>query len=363
MTLSLYIARRFLWTFLMVFGVFFGLLLLIDVIDQLRRGAGGMTISRAGYMALLNAPQNIFRILPLIMILAAIAMFLALARSSELVAVRAAGRSGLRFVLAPFAAALAVGLLAVAVLDPLVAATSKEYARLSAGRGEAGSVLSVSSDGLWMRQGDPTGQSVIRAERAAPDGSKLDGVSFYLFSPEGQALGRVEAQSAQLESGGWRLNGAKRWDMAAPNPEAAAEILPDGSRLPTDLTPQRIRDGFGDPSTIAFWDLPSYIRELEEAGFSARNYRVWMQMELALPLLLGAMVLVAAGFTMRHARFGKTGQLTLMALAAGFGLFFLRNFAQVLGDNGQIPIAAAAWSPPVAALLLSLALLLHVEDG
>ncbi len=362
MRLSLYFARRFLWTFLLVFGAFFGLLLLIDVVDQLRRGAGDMAASRAIYLALMNAPQNLYRILPLIVILSAIALFLALARSSELVAVRASGRSGLRFLLAPFAAALAVGLLAVAVLDPLVAATSKEYARM-AGSADGQSVLSVTSDGLWMRQGDDKGQSVIRAARAAPDGSRLDDVSFFLFSPEGLAIGRIEARSAELQASNWVLTGAKRWDLTVPNPEAIAEVQPDGARLPTDLTPQRIRDGFGEPSTIAFWDLPKYIRELEDAGFSARNYRVWMQMELALPLLLGAMVLVAAGFTMRHARFGKTGQLTLMALAAGFALFFLRNFAQVLGENGQIPIMAAAWSPPVAALLLSIALLLHVEDG
>jgi lipopolysaccharide export system permease protein len=48
---------------------------------------------------------------------------------------------------------------------------------------------------------------------------------------------------------------------------------------------------------------------------------------------------------------------------AGFGIFFLRNFAQVLGSNGQIPVFLAAWSAPVASVLLALGLLLHMEDG
>ena len=86
-------------------------------------------------------------------------------------------------------------------------------------------------------------------------------------------------------------------------------------------------------------------------------------MELALPMLMAAMVLVAAGFTMRHVRFGGTGKMVLYALLAGFGFFFLRNFAQALGDSGQIPVLLAAWSPPVAAVMLSLGLLLHLEDG
>ena len=86
-------------------------------------------------------------------------------------------------------------------------------------------------------------------------------------------------------------------------------------------------------------------------------------MELALPLLMTAMVLVAAGFTMRHARSGRTGTMVLLAVLAGSAIFLLRNFAQVLGENGQIPVIAAAWSPPVAALLLALSLVLHLEDG
>jgi lipopolysaccharide export system permease protein len=48
---------------------------------------------------------------------------------------------------------------------------------------------------------------------------------------------------------------------------------------------------------------------------------------------------------------------------SGFLIFFLRNFAQVLGVNGQIPVVLAAWAPPAAAVMLAVSLLLHLEDG
>ena len=86
-------------------------------------------------------------------------------------------------------------------------------------------------------------------------------------------------------------------------------------------------------------------------------------MELALPTLMAAMVLVGAGFTMRHARFGRTGSMVLMAILLGFAIFFIRNFAQILGENGQIPVLLAAWSVPLAAVFLSLGILLNLEDG
>ncbi len=365
MTLAIYIAKRFAGMVLRVFLIFFGIMMLIDIIDQLRRFSGSeIGVQGAAHLALMNVPENLYRILPLIFVMAATAMFLGLARSSELVVVRAAGRSGLRFLMTPVITALVIGAFAVAVLNPLVAATTKEYDRLWAqNAANGGSLLSVSDSGLWLRQGTDGGQTVIQALRSNGDGTELFQVTFLTFGADGVPTARTEAASAVLELGAWVLTDAKTWDLTAANPETAATRIIEGARLPSDLTPDAIRDSFGTPSSIPIWDLPGYIAGLEKAGFSARSHRVWLQMELALPLLLAAMVLVAAGFTMRHARFGKTGTMVMFAMLSGFLMFFIRNFAQVLGENGQIPIIAAAWAPPVAALMFSLGLILHLEDG
>jgi lipopolysaccharide export system permease protein len=365
MTLSLYIARRFLGSVGRVFLAFFAVLMLIDMIEQLRRFADAdIGLSGAANMALLSVPETMYRILPLIIVMGAIANFLGLARSSELVVVRAAGRSGLRFLVAPLLVSIALGFLAVALFNPLVAATSKAYDDMRSELSQGGrSVLSVADTGLWLRQGSEDGQTVIQAARSNLDGTELFGVTFLGFDQDGRPTRRVEAETAQLVAGAWQLTGTKTWDLTAPNPEQSAVRDAGPVALPSDLTPERIRDSFGTPSAIAFWNLPGYIADLERAGFSAQAYKLWYQMELALPLLMAAMVLVAAGFTMRHVRFGGTGKMVLFALLAGFGFYFLRNFAQALGDSGQIPILLAAWSPPVAAVMLSLSLLLHLEEG
>ncbi len=364
MTLDLYMARRFLRIAGQVLVAFFGMMFLIEIVEQLRRNAAeGLGLAPAARLALLSVPSSLYGVFPLIVMLGAVAMFVGLARSSELVVVRAAGRSGLRFLAAPATAALALGALAVAVLDPFVAAVSREYelahARLTRG---SESVLSVSEAGLWLRQGGAEGQTVIHAARADGDGTRLHGVTFLAYGPQGEPVRRVEAAEAVLARGAWELREARIWDLTAANPERSVQAVASAS-LPSDLTRERIREGFGAPGEIGFWDLPAYVARIEAAGFSARPHRVWMQMELAQPLMLAAMVLLAAGFCMRHARFGQTGQMVLLAVLSGFAIFFLRNFAQVLGEKGQIPVVLAAWGPPVAAALLAIGLLLHVEDG
>ncbi len=361
MTLSLYIARRFLSTFTLVFAGFFAVLFLLDMIEEVRRHPRSSVNDLAG-LALLHTPGSIYNILPLLMILAAIALFLRLARSSELVAIRATGQSALRTLAAPVLAALAVGLVAVALFNPIVAATTKRYETLS-GTGGAAAEFSVGSDGLWLRQGGADGQWVIRADASNPDGTELFDVSLRAFDTSGAPTIRIEAASAWLIKGVWTATDAKEWRfVAGGNPEADARHY-DSLVLATQLTADQIRNSVGAPATISIWDMPAFITALDRAGFSSRRHAVWFQMELAMPLLLAAMVLVGAGFTMRHTRFGQTGQLVLLALVSGIAIFFIRNFAQVLGESGQIPVLLAAWTPPVAATLLSISLLLHLEDG
>lgn len=365
MILHLYFARRFALSILVIAAVLGALILLVDIIEQARR-YGGMDVSfgQRLELTLLNIPTTINQILPLIMILATIALFVSLARSSELVVTRAAGRSAMRALVAPVTIALALGLLATAMLGPIVSATSKRYTTLSEMYQSGGSsALLISQEGLWLRQGDRAGQMVIRAARSNADASVLYDVTFIAYTPGGAPTQRIEAGSAALQDGAWSLRNAKVWPLGPDvNPEANA-TRHDLLSIPSTLTLDRIRESLGTPAGVSIWDLPAFIDQLEQAGFSARRHHVWFQVELARPLFLMGMVLVAAGFTMRHTRFGGTGMAVLAAVLLGFGLYFLRSFAQILGENGQLPIALAAWAPPVASVLLALGLLLQAEDG
>ena len=75
------------------------------------------------------------------------------------------------------------------------------------------------------------------------------------------------------------------------------------------------------------------------------------------------MVLLAATFSLRPARFGGTGALIALGVGAGFFVFFMENMLGAFGASQKIPAFLAAWTPAVVSLLLGLTALLHLEDG
>ena len=365
MILHAYFARRFASTFLLVLGIFIGVLLLIDLVEQVRRFAGdGVPFRALIGLTMLSVPQTLYTILPLITIIAALTLFLSLARTSELVVSRASGRSAIKSLYGPVAMILVFGIAAVAAYSPVVTAAAARYDRVSDSlRGVVAPALSFGDEGIWLRQTDGQGgRIVIAADALGAEETELRDVTFYRFFESGVARERIEAASARLADGEWTLRDAKRWDFSLPNPEADARTF-DIWHVPSGLSADYIADSFADPDEISLWELPGFIDDMEAAGFSAQRHRVHFHSELSSPLMLTAMMLVGAAFTMRHTRFGRTGAMVFAALATGFGLFFLRDFAQILGENGQISAVLAAWGPPVASLCLPLGLILHWEDG
>jgi len=365
-TLHFYLARKFLWRFVLVLAVFLILTIMNESRGMLIRYSGfGVGFVEALGLGLIRAPAPVYEILPLIAVIASLALFIGLARSNELVIARAAGRSAFRTLTAPLAVAFFLGILAVSVFNPIVAATQKQFLRDIEKYQNGGiSTFSVGPEGLWLRQGSDAKQTVIHARRANAGATRLFDVAFFEFSSQGQPLRRYQSAFADLSSGAWELHDGKVWNIDQPeaNPEQSAREFTQLS-LASDMTSAEILDSFGDPKLVSFWDMRSFVARLEKSGFSANTHRVFFQMELALPLTMMAMVLIGAGFTMRHTRFGRTGTMVLMSMISAFGFFALRKFAQILGANGDIPIVAAAWAPPIVAGMLAVSLLLHLEDG
>ncbi|THH38444.1 LPS export ABC transporter permease LptG [Aliishimia ponticola] len=366
MILHMYFARRFFMGFLGLTIVLYALSAVVELFELLGDFGTAPDVSFPQILGLLflRSPGLVDQILPLILLLATIMLFIGLARTSELVVTRAAGRSAIRSLIAPVVVALVIGVLAVTMLGPIIAAFSNRYAALSEGYRTGGNAaLSVSGEGLWLRQGDTNGQTVIRAARSNADGSVLYDVTFLSYAPQVGPNRRIEAASAELTDGHWVLTQAKEWNLQSGTNAEAEALRHARLELPSSLTVDRIRESLGSSSGVSIWEMQGFIAQLEHAGFSARRHQVWFQSQLSRPLFLAAMVLVGAAFTMRHTRFGGTGPAVLAAVLLGFALYFIRSFAVILGENGQLAVPLATWAVPVAANLLALGLLLHAEDG
>ena len=364
MTLHIYFALKYFKVILTTFSLISLLLILVDLIEHSRRFSYYTDFFGILHLTFLNLPKSIYQVIDLTMLISSIAFFVSMSKTSELVIVRGSGRSVYGALFSPIIVTLVFGILFLVVLNPLVAASGKTYLNVKETHisGEK-AAFSIGSEGLWLRQGNNLEQSVIRANRANHDGSILYDVTIISFAKNGSATRRLEAEKAIILNKSWHLNNVKLWPLgkglsSEKNAKISKKLI-----IPSNLTKEEIRERISDPSSVSIWDLRSHISQLKAAGFSVLRYEVLFHSELSHPLFLVAMMLIGCAFSMKNF-IGNKKSLTIMtSIILGFSLYYVKNFAQLLAEGGQLNLVAATWIPSISSILIALGLILHMEDG
>ncbi len=358
-TLLAYIARQFLTWFLGFLAALTGIILLVSTVDLLDRLANrDVPLGLVLRLALLKLPFLSQEVMPFTVLFAGMTTFWRLTRSNELVVARAAGISVWQFLLPVLAVGILIAVFTVTVLNPVASILLNRFEQVEAKYiRHQSSMLALSPSGLWLRQADDGGQSVIHAERVSQQSMTLHRVIIFRYGEGDRFINRIDADQATLLPGAWQL---QRAQSSAPGSQARRhEVL----EIPTELTPDKIKESFAAPETISFWSLPQFIELMEAAGFSALRHKLQLHRLLAVPVLFAAMILLAATFSLRPQRRGRVGLVILAGVLIGFLLYFLSNFVFALGLSAKIPVILAAWAPAGISMLLGFATLLHLEDG
>jgi lipopolysaccharide export system permease protein len=359
-TLRYYIGKRFLLMMLSAFIVCGALILLIDLIELLRQAAKYKVASTMAVIqiGLLRLPSFAELLMPFAVLVGAIGALLSLSRKSELAVMRAGGMSAWQFIRPGLTVAFVIGVLAVTVYNPLAARARAESDRLmSEVLGQDMSLLTSTSGGAWLRQDGADGPSVMTAKAVADQGLTLTGVTVFLYGKDGRFAERIDADKATLGDGLWTLQKA-----AVARPGREPEEFATYS-LSTALDRERVQDALGSVESVSIWDLPGVIEMSEKAKLPAARFRVQYQVLLSRPLLLMAMVLLAATVSLRSFRQGGIQTMVLTGMVGGIGFFLLTEVSRQLGLAGVVPATIAIWLPVLVSCMATVTVLLHQEDG
>lgn len=353
------IARVFGGVMIALVGVLASILL-IDLVEQMRTVGtrADLSLLEAVRLTLLKTPMLVEQTLPFVVLAGSMMAIIGLNRSSELVAMRAAGVSAWRF-LAPSAfVGVLLGIIAVTALNPIGARAYQEFEAQK--DEELESRVSAGQNGVWLRQGDEEGQVVIHADGVDASGTRLQGATFMFFEVQQDALRftrRIRAATAELKPGFWQLT-----DLVEATP-GGRPTRQTHLAIPTSLDATELINRFVNPATLSFWQLPAFIAEARSAGFAPTRYELKWQALLAYPLLLAAMAGLGAAFSLQLQRLGNLARWGAAGVGIGLFLFFYSQLAGAFAITQTVPASVAAWSAPLAGTFIALALVAFMEDG
>lgn len=359
-TLWIYIARQFALWFAGAVAVSAVLVILIDMMELVRRAASRpeVTMDIIAAMSLLHLPHILEIALPFAMLFASMAALWRLSRYQELTVARASGLSVWHLLLPGLAVAFMLGVAKVVAFNPLAAASLGIFEDMEVRHfNKRPNNPLLSGAGLWLKDYSGDYDLIIHGEGVDSQNRLLRGVTVFQFLERDRFNARLDAETAALVDGEWRLENVQ---IVGPGTPGSAV---DRMVLATKLDWASMVENVSNPRSMPIWKLPGFIEKIEAAGFSAAAHRVHFHNTLASPLLLCAMVVIAAGFAIRPPRRGGLFALVSMCALAGIAFYIVSQVFLRLGQSGQIPAILAAWAPTACVLMLGATWLLYTEDG
>lgn len=363
--LGRYLSKQIVVTFLLVLVTIMAIIMMFDVIEALRRISGREDVGMDYVVkyAVTRLPQTIDKVLPFVMMVAAMISFWRVSKSNEYVVIRSTGVSVWGFLTPVLLAVFLVGVINVALVNPI---SSKMYElhetiKYRFNTRNPNAVL-FSSKGLWIREASKDGKVLVIQAKSLrqEEGEMLSmrDVSILEMNQESQILRRVEGLVGELDGHNFKLLGVKVYESGKETKD-----FPEIS-YQTSIDLQRIKENFIDPDAISVWELPDTISFYESSGFSAQRHRMRYLSLIASPFLLMAMVLVAALFALKPSmRQGGVMFMIVAGITTGFVVYFSSQLVYAFGINGYIPVWFAVWAPVLVVALSGVTVLLNMEEG
>ncbi len=363
--LGRYLSKQIILTFLMVLVTIMGIIMMFDSIEALRRisGRDDTGMDYVVKYALTKLPETIDKVLPFVMMVAAMITFWKVSKSNEYVIIRSSGVSVWGFLFPILISVFIVGLINITLINPISSKMYEMHATLKYRFiTRDPSAMLFSSKGLWIREAEGKDKILVVQAKSLrqekDDMLSMRDISILEMDHNSQIIRRIEGLIGELQNQHFKIRGVQIFKSGQ-----QTETL-QTYEYQTSITPQRIKENFVDPDAISFWELPDTIQFYESSGFSASRHQMRYLALWASPFLLVAMVLVSALFSlMPSVRQGGVVFMIVVGIITGFMVYFSSQLIYAFGLNGYIPIWLAVWSPTIIVLSLGITVMLIKEEG
>ena len=332
----------------MIGAVLIGVVDLLQTLDRFLRVKPPLTVILEHFAYRL--PGELYKGLPMIVLLATVFLFLSLTRQRELDALKAAGISLYRASLPILLVAGAISVLAVTfqeTLLPDINAKSEEVDRVKI-RGQLPRHLQRQTQ-IWYRSSDTR---FFRMALLDPVGKSMEGLTVLDISRDFRLLERLDARTAQWSAEGWQVtDGVFR--RVGPQNHVTSEMF-DSRVL---AMPEHIDDFIqlqNAPDTMSFL-------ELRDGGHRVTRYLVQLYSKLSFPLVHLIMALVAIPSALVSPRTGGRAMGIGVAIVIAVGYWVVHSVALAFAQADLLPAALAAWTANIVFAGIGTALFLSAR--
>jgi lipopolysaccharide export system permease protein len=316
-------------------------------------GTGGYTVAEAAKFVALNLPTYVFDLLPMAALIGALLGLGNLARGSELVVMRAAGVTTLRFCAWLGVAGIVLSVVMFSVGE-FVAPPLENYARQLKVFSKYSELSFAGGRGAWVRDG----KTIISVEQQSAS-TRYGGVQLFTFDDTRHLLRIARAETASLSDGNrWRLENyaVTRFGEGGTLVERASH-----AELHSTLSADFLGLAAMDPEAMRLEDILAYIGHLRANDLDSRSFQIALWSRIARIAAMLLVVMLSLPFSFGNMRSSGQGARTVIGILIGAGFVLMSRTIESSGQLFDLQPWLIGWLPTAVLAALTALLLARMR--
>jgi len=339
-TLRRYIATEIFVATALVIAALVMLFAFFDVLEQVKDlGRGAYTLKLVAVYVLLSAPQHVYELFPIAVLIGALFALAQLVAGSEYTVMRTAGVSTANLV----STLVGIGFICAVLMfafGEFIGPHADQFAQRLRSQAITGLIAQEFRSGLWIKDG----RSFINVIEVLPDAS-LRGLRIYDFDEQYRLRSISFAERGTYQSDRrWLLQDVERTNFS--DTQTSVQKLAQES-WQSVLDPDLVSLLLVKPEKMSAANLYAYTQHLKENHQRALRYEIAFWNKLTYPLTVVVMVVLALPFAYIQSRQAGVGAKIFAGIMLGLVFHFLNRLFSHLGLINDWPAFASAILPTV----------------
>ena len=350
MILDRYIARAIVGGTFMSLFVFGSLFAFISFVSELQHvGINNYGALQALLYVLLNLPLLLYQVFPSAMLLGGLLSLGALASTSELIVMRAAGISIMRITGAVLKAG-AMLIIVVVLLGEFLAPVAISMAKTMRAEALEGRVLTGDRTGLWSKYGD----NFVYIGMVLPD-VQLRDVIIYELDEMHRLKKTTFAEQAHYEDGLWHLKDVNSSEISK---DKISTTFNETETWPAMVSTDLFNVLNLEPEDMSANELWQYSLYLDENELESDAFWLAFWVKVFTPLTSVGMLMISVPLVLTSSsRTGGAGQRIMIGVMIGVAFYVLNRVVNQMGIIYGITPVISAGLPSMLVIAVSMMLI------
>lgn len=338
--ISRYIAASFIRMGTLCTGSFIVIYLVIDFLEKIGRFTRAQGKLHHIFLFFLNKiPEITNQVIPLAVLMGTLLTLGALARHSEITAMRGCGISMARIAAPILVAALIISCLSFLIAELVIPSSFAKTKYIQEVLIEKKNFNAFfRQQNIWFHEEN----LVLQARTFNPAQGKLMGIIIWQLGPNMKPVQRIEAKSGIFTSKGWLLNDVIIRSLKGGNVLSIVRKKEFPVALSLKMVDLKVLEE--ETNTLSLIALKRYCNKLKKGGYDATRYLAQFHSRISFPFASLVMAFLGIPFALRGGRTSGIAVGIGISLGIGFAYFAINAVLLSFGQAGILPPIVSAWA-------------------